>query len=148
MSRYEDETGPIEDIVKNKYVKIANGRYGIFQRADKSDVQEYTVEKKLEEYDEIFSLFAEAINMNEYGNDAVYYHNNLEGSPDYLHMAYTSLSSNPYDTQFYFIVDYKKFGSSDIPLLIVRLNGRLGVDGPSDTLTVWGYDKELHTQEM
>lgn len=137
---HEEETGYVEHIVEGKRVSTEDGRYGIYQRAEERDISEADVKGKLERYDEIFGSFASQMGLMEYGNDAIYYHHKIQREPAKLDMAYTMLSKDPVSSEIYFIVDYNRALKYDIPLLVVRLNDRLGTEGKSNTLTVWGYD--------
>jgi hypothetical protein len=137
---HEEETGYIEHIVEGKRVSTEDGRYGIYQRAEERDISEEDVKGKLEKYDEIFRSFSFQMGLMEYENDAIYYHRNIEREPAKLDMAYTMLKENSVSSEVYFIVDYNRALRYDIPLLVVRLNDRLGIEGKSNSLTVWGYD--------
>lgn len=137
---YEEETGAVEKIKTGEKIITDSNRYGIFERADILDITKEKVESKLREYDEIYNQFANQMGLMEYENDAVYYHNNIKGIPAKLEMAVTILSSSPVSSEVYFLLDYNRALQYDIPLLIVRLDDRLGVEGRSDKLTIWGYD--------
>lgn len=137
---YEEETGTVEKIKTGERVVTDSNRYGIFERADVLDITKENVDGKLKIYDEIYSQFANQMGLKEYTNDAFYYHHNIEGIPAKLEMAVTVLYENPVSSDYYFIVDYSKALQPNPPLLMVRLDDRLGVEGKSNQLTVWGYD--------
>ncbi|MDY0091006.1 MAG: hypothetical protein RBR78_11655 [Flavobacteriaceae bacterium] len=137
---YEEETGTTEQIKYGERIVTDSNRYGIFERADVLDISKERVESKLNEYDQIYTNFVDQMGFTKYENDAVYYHRNIEGIPAKLDMAVTTLFKNPVSSDLYFILDYNKALQHDIPLLMVRLDDRLGTEGSSDRLTVWGYD--------
>ena len=138
---HEEETGTIEQIKKGERVITDDGRLGIFERADISDITKEKVDYQLKEYDELYDKFVGQMGYMGYENDAIYYHHNIEGGSARLDMAVSILGKNPISTDYYFILDYKKAYQYDIPLLMVKLDDRLGMEGKTNQLTVWGYNR-------
>lgn len=137
---HEEETGYVERIVEGSRITTEDGREGIFSRAEVLDVTKERVDERLEKYDELYSTFASQMGLQEYEKGSVYYHHNVEGKPAFVDMAVASLSESPVSNDLYFVVEYSRALQYDIPILMVRLNDRLGVRGESDRLTVWAYD--------